>query len=929
MSHNTPAAIVNAESVQVQQPTLEVGESANEGSQRPSPPINRSTKGYCRNCRNSIGVFYNSWYRVTGSYYVPALLGSYSISLKGTGKPKAASKGTDLEGCTIQPLSCPHTGCAETPIGFTVITTPSGKGNFRGRDFFKLSRIELQCEIASNQFIVIEPHEDPAPDLLAAEDTPSPSSSNRSPQASSIEAMEVDSGTPFLQQPGYPPMRLETGHYEKLDQREQQPTYAVESDGQPLKASPASMHSPFVARPLQTVIQEAQGNAMSSPSPATETIRGNKMPYRKPVIHSTRTPLESQSILPRSQSPREMAQPNGHQYPKAPVEVSIDAIERLQTQISQNSGALAAHTRDIRHGEESFQKLEETLRREFQAQLFRQSTDIQRVEESAARMHHEMQGQRPNIQDSALELMAQQIATISHKASEVENLKLHIEIMKNKIYRLEEDFAAGPSQVTSQGPGAPHSVLNVQHHQPPALGASSSKAALETPQRTEPSVSQSSGWATTNAGVKRNTHDGLESPHEAIMDTSRSPKRQRLDDAEHHTRPAASQFPPSCTEADKSGPRFSTPAHTMSSEHTVAEAVQSSQPQHPPYFPYTTEHGPLDDSWRSEGQRTIEHRPRGRGRGRGGGPGSRGGRVRKSMPAQLHGTPGPEWEKEDWQNVPGSQASSDGFSDHIARAGRGGIARRGNGGGGSRGGYASSERATSLGLQGVTAGISFGSPSDLYNSGKRTRTKPIRNADGILIRKDGRPDMRSQSSAANLRKVHARKDGESSHSPTSTTLPHASSADAPDTPSPSGYAADPDATDRHNVIMSKMFPSGLDASRKEHDFARQVFAENGQHSIHTRTHNHHSGATKSTHVKKEQVERNRLSGVQVFEGQDVDMDGTDQPTRGGHPSPHGRSESREVQHGAQGQLASTSQARTESAPPGHSQNTPVAQAADA
>lgn len=98
MSHNTPAAIVNAESVQVQQPTLEVGESANEGSQRPSPPINRSTKGYCRNCRNSIGVFYNSWYRVTGSYYVPALLGSYSISLKGTGKPKAASKGTDLEG---------------------------------------------------------------------------------------------------------------------------------------------------------------------------------------------------------------------------------------------------------------------------------------------------------------------------------------------------------------------------------------------------------------------------------------------------------------------------------------------------------------------------------------------------------------------------------------------------------------------------------------------------------------------------------------------------------------------------------------------------------------------------------------------------------------------------------------------------------------
>jgi hypothetical protein len=37
---------------------------------------------------------------------------------------------------------------------------------------------------------------------------------------------------------------------------------------------------------------------------------------------------------------------------------------------------------------------------------------------------------------------------------------------------------------------------------------------------------------------------------------------------------------------------------------------------------------------------------------------------------------------------------------------------------------------------------------------KKTRTKPIRNSDGVLIRKDGRPDMRSVSSANNLRKSH-------------------------------------------------------------------------------------------------------------------------------------------------------------------------------
>lgn len=59
------------------------------------------------------------------------------------------------------------------------------------------------------------------------------------------------------------------------------------------------------------------------------------------------------------------------------------------------------------------------------------------------------------------------------------------------------------------------------------------------------------------------------------------------------------------------------------------------------------------------------------------------------------------------------------------------------------------------------------------SGGKKTRTKPIRNADGVLIRKDGRPDMRSVSSANNLRKVHAKKEAEraemDSKTPTSTT----------------------------------------------------------------------------------------------------------------------------------------------------------------
>lgn len=46
--------------------------------------------------------------------------------------------------------------------------------------------------------------------------------------------------------------------------------------------------------------------------------------------------------------------------------------------------------------------------------------------------------------------------------------------------------------------------------------------------------------------------------------------------------------------------------------------------------------------------------------------------------------------------------------------------------------------------------------NDLDSENETTRTKPIRNSDGVLTRKDGRPDMRSVSSTNNLRKLHKR-----------------------------------------------------------------------------------------------------------------------------------------------------------------------------
>ncbi|CAD0106125.1 unnamed protein product [Aureobasidium uvarum] len=109
---------------------------------------------------------------------------------------------------------------------------------------------------------------------------------------------------------------------------------------------------------------------------------------------------------------------------------------------------------------------------------------------------------------------------------------------------------------------------------------------------------------------------------------------------------------------------------------------------------------------------------------------------------------------------------------------------------------------------------------------KKTRTKPVRNADGVLIRKDGRPDMRSVSSAMNLKKVHAKKEAErannkensaaSEDTKDKSTPYSASEHDAGEmsaaSPSVDGHATDGETSilERHQETMRKVFPHGID-----------------------------------------------------------------------------------------------------------------------
>ena len=115
------------------------------------------------------------------------------------------------------------------------------------------------------------------------------------------------------------------------------------------------------------------------------------------------------------------------------------------------------------------------------------------------------------------------------------------------------------------------------------------------------------------------------------------------------------------------------------------------------------------------------------------------------------------------------------------------------------------------------------------SGGKKTRTKPIRNAEGVLIRKDGRPDMRSVSSANNLRKVHAKKEAERAEmegrTPTSarSLAPAGGYSDeeddvhsvTPGTPAERDEAEIDErlARERNEMLMSRTFGGGVEEAR--------------------------------------------------------------------------------------------------------------------
>jgi hypothetical protein len=232
---------------------------------------------------------------------------------------------------------------------------------------------------------------------------------------------------------------------------------------------------------------------------------------------------------------------NGQPYPRPPKDVSLDALERIQTQVTQNTGALAAQSRDIRAGEDTWKQLEATIRREVADQMQRQKADMQRVGDDIGRLHMDLRGlqqaieglgreiavikaqQRAGVQpgrgagaqDSAIELMAQQVEIVSQKVNEFDALKLRVEILKGKVHRLEDGDAAAPAPHTMQvskvhGFQSPQQQMVHVHHSTPTYQQQpqpafhtlrSSVVASSAPPGPELVANQGVGLETINGGM--------------------------------------------------------------------------------------------------------------------------------------------------------------------------------------------------------------------------------------------------------------------------------------------------------------------------------------------------------------------------------------------------------------------------------------------
>ena len=373
------------------------------------------------------------------------------------------------------------------------------------------------------------------------------------------------------------------------------------------------------------------------------------------------------------------------------------------------------------------------------------------------------------------------------------------------------------------------------------------------------SMEPTAGWAAVNAAQtsKRPYEEHRPSPHESPA--SGSPKRPKLAPIMPRSNygDESSYVPSSFTHSHATESPFTSRSRAPS-DGSQSQILPTPASANPPghRFIISTQDADSQASWRPDGDRMMHAQhlghgrghghgphPHGHGRGRGRGLRGRGRRGRgggggvgvgTSHPPEAQELGTPEWERPGWS---GSQVSPNGFHNPMQQQhqhppdenARDRLASNAGSAASVSGDREGEFPATPLAVQGPYDPFTAGHPDSAAQTsgGKKTRTKPIRNAEGVLIRKDGRPDMRSVSSANNLRKVHAKKEAERAEvegrTPTSgRSLAPAGSNPMSEDENASGSPGSPDEAeddgeeqykkDRHNKLLSYIFSHETDSA---------------------------------------------------------------------------------------------------------------------
>ncbi|KAF2400359.1 hypothetical protein EJ06DRAFT_427365 [Trichodelitschia bisporula] len=650
--------------------------------------------GHCKTCKIRVASFYNSWKRITGSYYLPACE-EYALDTSGLrvkGKPKAATADSAMSGCLIQPLAC--TKCNEN-LGILCTRASEAHPDYLNKRFFKLPRIQLK------------PADNPAgePEVLPVVES-APASMDRE-----RELLRRDGRDGADAPRGADEGRREEGAPQDV-----------------IKLRPA-VHLNL----RDTLVAEST----SDREPPTRTYRRESSHrestgHREPLHPNHRDAHPSKDrTVPLNGNSATNGYAQQHTYPST-AEVKLDAIDRIQTQVNLNRATLEACTRDIGRQDRTIQQLQQTFM-QYVEDLHRQMRDLRDVVTQRAQIAPAPPAASSSVDDQTLEVFTSTLTNMSARVNEIDVLKMGMEVIKRRIKRVEDSLPTALAQTpTPQLPPpppqqpdrltpAPQPRLARAHYtpyppSPPPPPASAPAAAAAA-------AAAAAGWATVNPAKRGPPLDTRGSDATTPLG---SPKRAKLAPVEpRHSYEATERMEIDAPRASAGpGTNPNTPAEEPYSaasatggsyvRYPTTPALAEDWPSSAP--PFRTVSTPLPHP----GEVPSSRSPPGRGRGSGSGRGRGRPPIRKGID---------EWERErEWA----AQQSDGGF-------GRGNLVRRGSSSMGM--GMARGEGGSPpSGAEGSMAG-------DPYAHTKKTRTKPTRNAEGILIRKDGRPDMRSQSRA--------------------------------------------------------------------------------------------------------------------------------------------------------------------------------------